>query len=455
MSDEQNHNDPLERLFRKKSEEYNISYREEDWLNLEKQLDAHDMKLYYRRRLRWLAAASILILSLIGYYTIQNHNKINQLTEQLNQTEQIQQNDQTTDSNSREDLVLAENESDEQSDPIEDIEETSNGVTTNENQSTEQNQAADIFSENNSEIITATSEEETEADQTENIPRRTFAEATQTIRERPVEPNELFPNRSSILAFDSFENQPQPVELRGGESNVRYESDGGDSNISPSAMINGPLSVQNGFNSSTDAYPTESNFAIGFVISPDLSTAGGVSNFYNPGFKGGILAEYSISKNFSLISGLTISNLKYKADGQAYNPPQGWNYGQMPSQTRAICVVLDIPLNLKANLFNFDRSRIFATAGLSSYIMLNEDYRFRYDNSDQAGLDSSWSDATGTRHWFSNAGFSIGIEYDLSPNWSLRAEPHIKVPLKGVGWGDVELYSMGSFVSLNYRFGSL
>ncbi len=83
MSDEQNHNDPLERLFRKKVEEYNISYREEDWLKLEKKLDARDTKLYYRRRLRWLVAASILILSLIGYYTVQNHNKINELTDKI------------------------------------------------------------------------------------------------------------------------------------------------------------------------------------------------------------------------------------------------------------------------------------------------------------------------------------------------------------------------------------
>jgi hypothetical protein len=185
-----------------------------------------------------------------------------------------------------------------------------------------------------------------------------------------------------------------------------------------------------------------------------LSTVGGVSNFDQPGFKGGVMAEYAFNKTFSLISGLAISNVKYKADGREYNPPQGWNYGVMPDQTTAVCLVLDIPISLKANLFNFDRSRIFATTGLSSYIMLNEDYQFRYNDSNQAGLESSWSESTGTRHWFSNAGFSVGIEYDLSPTWSIRAEPHLKVPLKGVGWGNVDLYSMGSFVSLNYRFGS-
>ncbi len=452
MSDEQNHNDPLERLFRKKSEEYNISYREEDWLKLEKQLDARDTKLYYQRRVRWLVAASILILSLIGYYTVQNHNKINQLTEQLNQSEQIQQNDQSTNPNSGEDLALAENQSDETNNQTEISGESEDAVTPNEDVTNLQDQQQNVPGINASESVAAVAGEESQTNQSENLSQGTFAESTQTIRKRPVQPSELFPNRSSMLAFAISENQTQPVEVRGGDSNYGNPSIRGESNISSSAMMNGPLAAQNGFNTSENRYPTESNLAIGIVVSPDLSTAGGVSNFYNPGFKGGVLAEYSLTKNISLISGVTISNLKYQADGQEYNPPQGWNYGQMPDQTIAVCLVLDIPLNLKANLFNFDRSRIFATAGLSSYIMLNEDYQFRYDNSNQAGLESSWSDATGTRHWFSNAGFSVGIEYDLSPTWSIRAEPHLKVPLKGVGWGDVDLYSMGSSVSINYRF---
>ncbi|MDZ7721224.1 MAG: hypothetical protein U5K72_20545 [Balneolaceae bacterium] len=131
MSDEQNHNDPLERLFRKKAEEYNISYREEDWLKLEKQLDARDMKLYYRRRLRWLAAAAILIFSLIGYYTVQNHNKINELTEQLNQNEAVEQNDQPLSSNSQGDTAIAENQINESAGGTEGVQENEDTVPGN------------------------------------------------------------------------------------------------------------------------------------------------------------------------------------------------------------------------------------------------------------------------------------------------------------------------------------
>ncbi|MDZ7721225.1 MAG: outer membrane beta-barrel protein [Balneolaceae bacterium] len=304
----------------------------------------------------------------------------------------------------------------------------------------------------NDEPGAASTKEQSEADQSGNFPRGAFAEATETIQQKPVDPHQFFENRALIPEFVRFKNQSAEVRKQG--SGFAYQPINTDSNGGSSAIQRIPIAATNSFSGTQSKNKAGSRIAVGVVLSPDLSTVDGVSNFDTPGFKGGVLAEYSLSKHFSLISGVAISNVKYKANGSEYNPPQAWNNGVMPDQTSAMCVILDIPVSLKANLFNFDRSRIFATAGLSSYIMMNEDYQFQYDGN-PAGMENSWSEATGTRHWFSNAGFSIGIEYDLSPTWSIRAEPHLKIPLKGVGWGDVELYSMGSFVSLNYRFGNL
>jgi len=113
------------------------------------------------------------------------------------------------------------------------------------------------------------------------------------------------------------------------------------------------------------------------------------------------------------------------------------------------------PISLKVDILSLSGSRFFLTAGLSSYVMLNETYQFHYSgyNSDP-DLLQSWSDRTGTGHWMSNAGLSVGYELDIHPNWSLRAEPFIRIPVKDVGWGQVRLYSVGSFISLRYRFPS-
>ncbi|MDX1618949.1 MAG: hypothetical protein R3224_09195, partial [Balneolaceae bacterium] len=143
--------------------------------------------------------------------------------------------------------------------------------------------------------------------------------------------------------------------------------------------------------------------------------------------------------------------VRYRASGSEYDPPRAyWTNGILPEETIGVCSLIDIPLNLKYDILRQDRSRFFATAGLSSYIMLTEDYRFSYAQS-YSGQSERWNERTGTRHWFSNANFSVGYEFDLRPNWSLRAEPFVKMPLKEVGWSNVKLYSMGTFVSLNYK----
>lgn len=432
MNDENNHNDPIERLFREKADEYDISYREEDWLELEKQLDARDLKLFYQRRLRWLAAASILILSLIGYYTIQNNNKINQLAEQMNQSEAVQQSEQPV------------NEPNTMADDHQSANQNGTDHQDSVNRETEGsdsgNQAVNQSSQDAPAGLLAVRED---PEDIENSRNNRFANATQTIERKPIDSVPLYSSQDfELLWADNF---AEPVDLKHSDQVWLHNSRYFEPERGTLAALDNPAGDQT-FASAL------SRLAVGMVVSPDLSTVGSVSNFYDPGFKGGVLAEYSLTKNISLVSGMAISNVRYIADGQEYNPPPNWNYGMMPDQTTAVCLVLDIPLNLKANIFNFNRSRIFATAGVSSYIMLNEDYQFSY-NSDDTNLERSWSERTGTRHWMSNAGLSIGFEYDLSPNWALRAEPHIKIPLKGVGWGDVNLYSMGSFLSINYRFG--
>jgi hypothetical protein len=199
------------------------------------------------------------------------------------------------------------------------------------------------------------------------------------------------------------------------------------------------------------AVKSKSPFSVGIAAGPDLSTVGSLSNFSNPGFKFGIAVEYRIAKNFAISTGVGQANVHYTAQGQEYKPPYGyWTNGIVADQTIADCAILEIPVNLKYDFLQFERSRIYASAGVSSYIMLNEEYQFNYDQN-YGGLVQSWSDKTGTTYWLSNASTSLGYELDILRNWSLRAEPFVKLPLKEVGWGNVELYSVGTSISLNLK----
>jgi hypothetical protein len=193
-----------------------------------------------------------------------------------------------------------------------------------------------------------------------------------------------------------------------------------------------------------------SGFEFGLIVSPDISTIGGISNFYEPGYKLGVTAGYRINDRFTVSGGLIHSSVKYSSGSQYYDPPAYWNPGGTPSGIIAQCFILDIPLTVKYDVMQFENSRFFATGGLSSYVMLSEDYRFDYNGYSQ-GQVTTKNERSGKAHLFSNAGFSIGYEYDLHQNWSLKAEPFIKVPLKEVGWGNVKLYTLGTFVSVSYK----
>ncbi|MDX1638828.1 MAG: hypothetical protein R3281_12715, partial [Balneolaceae bacterium] len=64
MPEHREHNDPIEELFREKAGEFDIRYREEDWLKLENRLDKMDARRSRMRRWGWVAAACLLLFSL-------------------------------------------------------------------------------------------------------------------------------------------------------------------------------------------------------------------------------------------------------------------------------------------------------------------------------------------------------------------------------------------------------
>uniref|UniRef100_UPI003564DCDC hypothetical protein n=1 Tax=Rhodohalobacter sp. TaxID=1974210 RepID=UPI003564DCDC len=82
MPENKNHNDPLDRLFQKKAKEYDIAFREEDWDQMKQKLDLKDAHIAYRKKLVWMAAASALIIIMLGYFTFDNYSRLNELAEQ-------------------------------------------------------------------------------------------------------------------------------------------------------------------------------------------------------------------------------------------------------------------------------------------------------------------------------------------------------------------------------------
>lgn len=191
--------------------------------------------------------------------------------------------------------------------------------------------------------------------------------------------------------------------------------------------------------------------AVRFGYSPDLSTVG-LKDFTKPGTSVSLLVEYSVLPRLYLQSGVVWSRKDYYAPADAYELPK-IPHVYLPEMTGidGVCKVLEIPLNVRYDIRSGERFRWFATGGFSSYHMNSEKYKYYYVNPKDPNAIKypSWNGKTGW-YLFSHANVSAGYEYRISRKLSLLAEPSIRMPLKRVGYGKVNLITTGLWLSVRY-----
>ncbi len=425
MPDNKNNKDPLEELFRKKAADYDIRYRESDWQDLEKKLDLREQQATSRRRQVWLAAASVLIFGLLSYFTFDNYIQLNELNQFL--------------SNEPVPGVL-DDDTDEATDPeIVDIPppeaQTDDAIARGETD-------RDVRGLSPLSLLIGP---------LEGSP---LYGLTQTEPAGPREPAELLDMTIAAIPGSDLHVPELSCSSCALDQWTARNISALYTLLEPTGTEvahAAPGTLQEDQPGPEAAYHGESRFSVGLIAGPDLSSVGSVSNFTEPGYNIGVSLEYRISSNLSISTGVVQSQVRYRYSGSDYNPSLRYdNQGILPESTFADCMILDIPVNLTYNFLHFEGSRLYATAGFSSYIMLAEDYRFSYAR-DYPNLMQSWLERSGNNHLMSNAGFSIGYELDVMPNWSIRAEPYVKIPIREVGWSNVRLFSIGSLISLNYN----
>lgn len=176
-----------------------------------------------------------------------------------------------------------------------------------------------------------------------------------------------------------------------------------------------------------------------------------ISNIEKAAIVAGIGMNYRINKKFSLSTGFYAGHKIYEASKDDYefkSNPSYYNYIQF---INANCLVYEIPVSVRYNFAAAKKSNWYATVGLSSLIMKQENY----DAFIQANWGSAWysySYSNENAHLFSTATLSLGYEIRMDKAFFLSFEPYYKLPLKGVGEGSVQLSSIGMQTSLRYNF---
>jgi len=192
---------------------------------------------------------------------------------------------------------------------------------------------------------------------------------------------------------------------------------------------------------------------LGFTLSggPDVSGVrpsemGKVTLLYGAGF------SYNLTRRFTLRGGFYVADKIYSAGPDDYYPPKGsWtNYIDL-KKVEADCKIYEVPITLNYNFNRGQKYNMFASLGISSFFMKRESYNYHYnDASGQYGY-KSWTLTNGSNHYFSAVTLSGGYERKLNNKFSIIAEPYVKIPINGIGFGKVRLNSGGVLFSVSFK----
>jgi hypothetical protein len=192
-------------------------------------------------------------------------------------------------------------------------------------------------------------------------------------------------------------------------------------------------------------------FSISVLAGPDLTHVNRAAAS-EAGFNIGATAQLQITKRFAIQTGVIYTKKSYTAHGNDFHPPKDYWLAYVDlKKVEGSCWMLDIPVNIRYDIVQSRRGRVFASAGVSSYIMTKEDYDYYYYYN-SVNSTGSWLNKTGSTDLFSVGNVSAGYERMIGRNVSFQLEPYFKVPLRGVGFGKIDLSSYGLYLSMRYSF---
>jgi hypothetical protein len=194
-----------------------------------------------------------------------------------------------------------------------------------------------------------------------------------------------------------------------------------------------------------------SPWEIGLVFGPDLTYVKFYDS-YKTGYNVGLQIGYRLSNRWAVNTGLFYTKKNYAANGEDFNAPaHSWISYQDLRQVKGNCSMFEIPLNVRYDLIANKTNRFFASTGLTSYIMTKQAYDYYYYNRNNEFKVEPWGSGTTSRYFFSVVNLSAGYEQNISKQFSIQAEPYLKLPLKGLGYGTMRMESFGLYLSVKYK----
>jgi len=189
----------------------------------------------------------------------------------------------------------------------------------------------------------------------------------------------------------------------------------------------------------------------GIIGAPDISTVK-MQSVKGVGTTFGLLLGYAFNSRWAVESGIYLDRKKYYTDGEYFEKtnvrlPSG-------SSVNGTCNMWEIPLNIRYTFNPGAKTKWFATAGFSTYLMTSEKYSYAYQWTSGGGTwnsDSLWNIKRPSQYPFSIVNLSAGFEQRLGRVGNLRVEPYVRIPLSGIGTGKLPIMSGGVNIGITRR----
>lgn len=187
------------------------------------------------------------------------------------------------------------------------------------------------------------------------------------------------------------------------------------------------------------------------VMGADLSSDG-LTRKDNAGWNLGIMAGYNINAHWTIRGGLIRTKKNYTVNGDQYDFKYASAYPNHKLTTvSGDCAMWEIPLNVRWMARPESKISPFLSGGLSTYLMTKERYTYSFTNPYDTlrrnmGYNENKTYPLGVVH------LSAGLHTRINNHLSVSIEPFAKIPLQGLGSGNLRLLSLGGYGMVHWRF---
>ena len=190
---------------------------------------------------------------------------------------------------------------------------------------------------------------------------------------------------------------------------------------------------------------------IGLTAGLDLSTVKFTHND-NLGYNIGIMGGYQFSKHWSVYTGVIYTKKIYELNGNDYHPPEHyWTQYVKLETVEGYCRMWELPLQARYTFSTRSKTAFFLSTGLSSYFMKKQAYNYSFKTITNTQGTAAWASDSTFTHVFSILNLSAGFERQVGKHLNLQVEPYAKIPLGGIGFGNIRLSSFGVNLTVQYR----